>query len=125
MRRGKKGLDSLLSTCKKEEENEKTFKVCSKVSSWAKLPLSVHNVIEQSYNKSRSELFPREREREREHKPSSARCIPDVRFFSRNENMPEEALYTPYKTHKETQRNIEHMELQIHHQRKHYCYLQL
>lgn len=59
----KKGLDSLLSPCKKEKE--KIFKVCSKVSSWAKLPLSVHNVIEQSYNTFRSELFPRERERER------------------------------------------------------------
>jgi hypothetical protein len=109
--------------CKKEKENEKRFKVCSKVSSWAKLPLSVHNVIEQSYNTSRSELFPRERERE--NKPSSARCISDVRFFSRNENMPEKALYRPYKTHKETQRNIKHLELQIHRQRKHSCYLQL
>jgi hypothetical protein len=63
-REKKKGLDSLLSPCKKEKE--KIFKVCSKVSSWAKLPLSVHNVIEQSYNTFRSELFPRERERERE-----------------------------------------------------------
>ncbi len=63
--KGKKGLDSLLSPCKKEKEKEKRFKVCSKVSSWEKLPLSVHNVIEQSYNTSRSELFPRERERER------------------------------------------------------------
>jgi hypothetical protein len=51
--------------CQKEKGNEKRFKVCSKVSSWAKLPLSVHNVIEQSCNTSRSELFPRERERER------------------------------------------------------------
>jgi len=51
---------------KAKKEKEKRFKVCSKVSSWAKLPLSVHNVIEQSSNTSRSELFPRERERERE-----------------------------------------------------------
>jgi len=62
--KGKKRVWTVCSPhAKKKKKND--FKVCSKVSSWAKLPLSVHNVIEQSYNTFRSELFPRERERER------------------------------------------------------------